>query len=62
MKCETKLDMKRTVTKWTVVASAALVLVGAPQAHAQKINASDQHIQELIREAAARAGVTNPGV
>jgi outer membrane protein TolC len=62
MKREKKWDMKRTVTGWSVVASAALVLASAPPARAQKINTNDQHIQELIREAAARAGVTNAGV
>jgi outer membrane protein TolC len=52
--------MKWNVTKWSVVASAALLLGSASQARAQKIN--DQHIQELIREAAARAGVKQTGV
>ncbi|HEY7170998.1 MAG TPA: TolC family protein [Vicinamibacterales bacterium] len=54
--------MKRTVTKWSVVAAAALVLASAPPARAQKINVNDQHVQELIREAAARAGVSATGV
>jgi outer membrane protein TolC len=47
-----------------VVASTALVFASAPLAHAQKINVNvnDQHVQELIREAAARAGVTATGV
>jgi outer membrane protein len=52
--------MKWNVTKWSVVASAALLLGSASQARAQKV--TDQHIQELIREAAARAGVKQTGV
>jgi outer membrane protein TolC len=55
------LDMKRTATGWSVAAAAALVLASAVPARAQKINANDQHVQELIREAAARAGVTATG-
>jgi outer membrane protein len=54
--------MNWNVTKWSVVASAALVLGGASQAQAQAPKITDQHIQELIREAAARAGVKQTGV
>ena len=57
-----KSDMQRTVTRWSVVAAATLALISPQQARAQKINANDQHIQELIREAAARAGVAAAGV
>ena len=62
MKREMTSDMKRTATRWSVVAAAALVLASAAPARAQKINPNDRHVQELIREAAARAGVTTSGV
>src|SRR5205823_122812 len=51
--------MKRNVTHWSIVASAVLVLATAPIASAQKI--TEQRLQELIREAAARAGVPQIG-
>jgi len=62
MKREMTSDMKRTATRWSVVATVALVLASAAPARAQKINPNDRHVQELIREAAARAGVTTSGV
>jgi outer membrane protein TolC len=44
---------------WTALAWA-MVMAAASQASAQRANITEERIQELIRDAAARAGVTDP--